>query len=136
MTDHVFEGHYPSVYQEGRDATGRHLGEVEPGEIRDLDPDALPDHQWREATDEDRERWAAVLAHRERAARRAAAKARGEDVEDDDPGSDGGEGAPGGIKNTPHQADVNDSGVGEGVPEPQDETPSGPQPAAPAVIPQ
>jgi hypothetical protein len=133
LTDHVFTGHYASVYQEGRDAAGRHLGEVEPGEIRDLDPDALPDHQWREATDEDRERWAAVLAHRERAARRAAAKARGEDVEDDDPSS--GEGAAGGIESTPDPADVNDSGTGEGEPGPRDETPAGPQPAAPAVIP-
>jgi len=131
LTDHVFTGHYASVYQEGRDATGRHLGEVEPGEIRDLDPDALPDHQWREATDEDRERWAEILADRE-----AAAKARGEDVEDGDPGSDGGEGATGGIERTPDPADVNDSGAGEEEPGPQDETPAGPQPAAPAVIPQ
>jgi hypothetical protein len=133
LTDHVFTGPYPVTYAVGRDARDLPLGDVEPSEIRDLDK--APDHQWREATGEDRERWAAVLAHRERAARRAAAKARGEDVEDDDPGSDGGEGAAGGIESTPDPADVSNSGTGEGEAGQHDETPPGPQPAAPAVIP-
>ena len=139
MSDHVFTGHYASTYQEGRDATDRHLGEVEPFEIRDLDPDRLPDHQWRAATDEDRDRWAKILADREATARRAAAKARGEDVGDDPGGESTGQepgGEEGGIESDPDPADVPDSGAGEDEPEPHDETPPGPQPAAPAVIPQ
>lgn len=129
MTDHVFTGHYASTYQEGRDATDRHIGTVEPFEIRDMDPDRLPDHQWREATDEDRERWAAILAEREKPAEAepASQDARVSAME-------------GLAKSAEDAAARIGSALGDlgdqGTTPAGDETPPGPQPAAPAVIPQ
>lgn len=129
MSDHVFDGGYEHVYPSSKDAAGLNIGTVEPHEIRDTDGPL--DHQWREANDEDRERWAKILAVRER----AAAIARGEIVEDEAPGDDQ---DPGGTESDPDPADVDADadGEGEGTGEPHDETPAGPQPAAPAVIPQ
>lgn len=129
MSAHVFTGHYASVYQEGRDGTGRHLGEVEPFEIRDMDPGALPDHQWREATDEDRERWAAILAEREKPAE-AAPAGQGAQVSAMENLARSAEDAAARIGSA--LDDLGDQGTAPAG----DETPPGPQPAAPAVIPQ
>lgn len=57
MPEMIFAAPYPMHYPENKDAAGRNLALVEPGDIRDLD--GPPDHWWREATDEDRARLAA-----------------------------------------------------------------------------
>lgn len=128
MTDHVFTGHYVSTYQEGRDATDRHLGEVEPFEIRDMDPDRLPDHQWREATDEDRERWAKILADRE--AGEPESGSQDEHVSALADLAKSAESAAARFGDA--MSDLQDPGTAPAG----DDTPPGPQPAAPAVIPQ
>ena len=90
MPSYEFTGPEPRYYPEGRDASGRHLGNVEPGDIRILD-DPPADGQW-----------TPVIA----------------------PHSDG---------------DEDRGGTGsdqDPAAEQHDETPPGPQPAAPAVIPQ
>lgn len=44
MPLHVFTGPIPYQYPDSRDTSGIHLGEVEPGDVRDLD--APPDRWW------------------------------------------------------------------------------------------
>lgn len=50
MPDFTYDGPGVRFYTEGRDAQGRNLGEVEPGDIRDLE--RAPDQWWHETTDE------------------------------------------------------------------------------------
>jgi len=66
MPEFVFTGTTPHTFPESRHSDGTPVRSVEPGEIRDF-PEA-PDHQWREATDEDRAAWAELLAARAAAA--------------------------------------------------------------------
>lgn len=58
MPEYTLDDPYAAQYPQWRDAHGVPLGEVEPGEIRDLD-EVPPDGKWRETTDEDRARRAA-----------------------------------------------------------------------------
>jgi len=60
MPEMIFAGPCALHYPENKDAQGRNLSLVQPGDIRDLD--GPPDHWWREATDEDRARLAAQSA--------------------------------------------------------------------------
>jgi hypothetical protein len=66
VPDFTFCYPQPMTYTEGRDAAGRHLGTVRPGDIRDLAE--APDHMWRETTDEDRALAAAEAHEAEEAA--------------------------------------------------------------------
>lgn len=66
MPDYTFRGPGPHTYPEARHSDHGTVGEVWPGEIRDL-PSA-PDHMWQETTGEDREALAGLAAARERAA--------------------------------------------------------------------
>lgn len=45
MPSFIFCGPYPTAYTGGRDANGRNLGLVEPGDIRLFD-DSPPDRYW------------------------------------------------------------------------------------------
>jgi hypothetical protein len=127
MADHTFSGHCPHTYPTSRDRLGQPVGEVEPTEIRDTNGPL--DHMWHETTDEDRAVRAKILAEREKAARRAAALAAGEDVPDDeDEPPEDDEPAGGG---TPA-----DTGPPQDAPRTTAPPPAGrPQPAPPAVIP-
>jgi hypothetical protein len=65
MPEYTFDGHCLHTYPVARDAKGRHIGEAEPGDIRELD--APLDHMWHLTTDEDRAAMPSILAARERA---------------------------------------------------------------------
>lgn len=73
MPEYIFAGHTETTYPYSKDSASMPIGTVEPDDIRDL---AAPlDHWWREVTDEDRARIAAVKA--EEAAREAEAALAG-----------------------------------------------------------
>jgi len=95
MPSYEFTGPDPRYYPEGRDASGEHLGNVEPGDIRILD-EPPADGQWTPVIPPG--------------------------------GGDGGTG---------NESGGQDPGAEDEDPaEPHDGSPPGPQPAAPAVIPQ
>lgn len=66
MPDFTFDGPYTYRYPELRHSDHTPVGEVQPGDIRDLA--AAPDHMWRETTDEDRAALEAIAAARQQAA--------------------------------------------------------------------
>jgi hypothetical protein len=117
MPEYTFDGPYP-VTPAARDARNIPLGEVQPGDIRDLDEPL--DGNWRPATDEDR----AALASREAGRSEPAKTGSGgssddEGTGDDSAGDSGQAGAP--------QDAAGASGPGAPA--------AGPVPAPPAVVP-
>lgn len=84
MPEYESTAPYGMTYPESKDAQGRNLGLVQPGDIRDLDEP--PDQWWREVTDEDRARLAADEAGADAGDEDGAA---GEDGEPGDAGPSG-----------------------------------------------
>ena len=91
MPDFTYSGPGARFYPEGRDAAGQNIGEVQPGDIRDLEQ--APDGWWHETTDEDRAALAARQAAAEQAAQDEAAPAEAEAGTAAD-GGDAGSGPP------------------------------------------
>jgi hypothetical protein len=121
VPEYVNTAPYPMAYPESKDAQGRNLGLVRPGDIRDLDE--APDRWWREAADEDRARLAARQAEVEVG---SAGELEGL--------ASAAEDAARALESAEAALRGGDGDEGEGAPAPGDEAPpSAPEP--PAVIP-